>query len=118
MLEGVVDDIARRTPGFQGVTIMGTDGMPLVQRTATGGPDLELFAAESSALLKSLSALGSQEDCGRLEGVQTGGTRWRMFLERVTPDYFLLLVVDSDASPGHCRYRLRRAALDLEPELS
>jgi len=118
MLEAVMDEIARRTPGFLGATVMGTDGMPLTQRVADEGPDLELFAAESSALLKSLSALGSQEECGSLRSVHTGGDRWQLFLERITTDYFLLLVVASSVSQGECRYRLRCAALDLEAELS
>jgi len=118
MLESVIEDIASRTPGFLGVTIMGTDGMPLVQRVAAEGPDLDLFAAESSALLKMLAGLGSQEECGSLHALHTGGKRWKMLLERITTDYFLLLVVTSEASLGHCRHRLHCAALELQPELS
>ena len=118
MLEAVMDEVASRTPGFRGASVMGTDGIPLMQRVVEEGPDLELFAAEASALLKTLSGLSSQGECGTLRSVQTGGDRWKVLLERITTDYFLLLVVSSDASPGHCRYRLRCAALDLEPELS
>ncbi len=118
MLEAVMDEIASRTPGFQGASIMGTDGIPLAQRTVEEGPDLELFAAECSALLKTLSGLSSQEECGTLRGLYSGGDRWKLLLERITSDYFLLLIVDSEASVGHCRYRLRCAALDLESELS
>lgn len=117
MLESVMDEIASRTPGFLGATVIGTDGMPLTLRVAEEGPDLELFAAESSALLKMLAGLGSQEECGTLRGLHTGGDRWKMLLERITTDYFLLLVVSSDACLGHCRHRLHCAALQLEPEL-
>ncbi len=118
MLEAVMDEIASRTPGFQGASVMGTDGIPLAQRMVDEGPDLELFAAEASALLKTLSGLGSQEECGTLRGFYSGGDRWKLLLERITSDYFLLLVVTSEASVGHCRYRLRCAALDLESELA
>ncbi len=118
MLEAVMDEIASRTPGFQGASVMGTDGIPLVQRVVEEGPDLELFAAECSALLKTLSSFSSQEECGTLRGFSSGGDRWTLLLERVTTDYFLLLVVASEASLGHCRYRLRLAALDLESELA
>ena len=118
MLEAVMDEIASRTPGFQGASVMGTDGIPLAQRIVDEGPDLELFAAEASALLKTLSGLGSQEECGTLRGFSSAGDRWNLLLERITSDYFLLLIVTSEASVGHCRYRLRCAALDLESELS
>ena len=118
MLEAVMDEIASRTPGFLGASVMGTDGIPLMERVVEEGPDLELFAAECSALLKTLSGLGSQEECGTLRGFHSGGDRWMLLLERITTDYFLLLVVRSDASLGHCRYRLRCAALDLEPEIA
>ena len=118
MLESVMDEIASRTPGFQGASVMGTDGIPLTQRVVEEGPDLELFAAECSALLKTLSGFSSQEECGTLRAVQTGGDRWKLLLERITSDYFLLLVVTSDASLGHCRYRMRCAALALESELA
>ena len=118
MLDAVMDEIASRTPGFQGASVMGTDGIPLAQRIVDEGPDLELFAAEASALLKTLSGLGSQEECGTLRGFSSAGDRWNLLLERITSDYFLLLIVTSEASVGHCRYRLRCAALDLESELS
>jgi predicted regulator of Ras-like GTPase activity (Roadblock/LC7/MglB family) len=118
MLDAVMDEIASRTPGFQGATVMGTDGIPLAQRVVEEGPDLELFAAECSALLKTLCGLSSQEECGTLRGFHSTADRWKLLLERVTTDYFLLLVVTADASLGHCRYRLRSAALDLESELS
>ncbi len=118
MLEAVMDEIASRTPGFQGVSVMGTDGIPLTQRVVDEGPDLELFAAECSALLTTLSGLSSQEECGTLRGLYSAGDRWKLLLERITSHYFLLLVVVSEACLGHCRYRLRLAALDLESELA
>ena len=40
-----------------------------------------------------------------------------MLLERITEEYFLLLVVGPEGTLGECRYRMRRAAFDLEPEL-
>ena len=118
MLDQSLDEIAERTPGFRGAAIMASDGLPLMHRVVPDGPDLELFAAECSALLKSLSSLTSQEQCGPLNGLSSSGDRWRMLLERINEDYFLLLVVAPDGSLGECRYRLRRAALDLEAELS
>ena len=118
MLEQSLDEIADRTPGFRGAAIMASDGIALVHRVIPDGPDLELFAAECSALLKSLSSLTSQGQCGALNGFSSSGDRWRMLLERITEDYYLLLVVGPEGSLGECRYRMRRAALDLKPELS
>ena len=117
MLNRILREISARTPGFRGAAVVGMDGMTLVQVAADGGPELELFSAECSALLKSLGGMVSQESCGRLRSLATEGERWNLLVERVTDEYFLLLVVAPEGPLGRGRHELRRAALALEPEL-
>ena len=50
------------------------------------------------------------------EMVVTGPDR-RLVARCVTPDYALLVVMGQDGNVGRARYELRKAALDLEPEL-
>jgi predicted regulator of Ras-like GTPase activity (Roadblock/LC7/MglB family) len=118
MMDRILEELSRGTPGFVGAAIMGTDGLPLAHRSAEPGPDLELFSAECSALLKSLGSMTSQRHCGDLRGLATAGERWSLLLERVTEHYFLLLVVSPETPVGQCRYQLRRAALALEGDLA
>lgn len=117
MLDSALQAVAERAPGFRGVAVVGMDGMPLARRAAPGGPDLDLCAAEYSALIRNLASMGSHEGSGGVRGMLTLLGRWNLLVERVTEEYFLLLVVTPEGSLGRSRYELRRAAVQIEPEL-
>ena len=117
MLSDALDEIARRLPEFRGAAVVGLDGMPLALLAAAEGPDLDLFAAEGAALLKQIAASGSQEQAGPLRALMTVGERWQLILGRVTDEYFLLLVVGSDAPAGQARYELDRATPRILAEI-
>jgi predicted regulator of Ras-like GTPase activity (Roadblock/LC7/MglB family) len=117
MLDDVVQEMARRAPGFRGAAVVGMDGVPLVRLGTPGGPDLDLCAAEYSALLRKLQSMASHAAGGGLRGVLTLLDGCTVLVERVTDDYFLLLAVAPDEPIGRGRYELHRAAAALEPEL-
>jgi predicted regulator of Ras-like GTPase activity (Roadblock/LC7/MglB family) len=117
MLSDALDEIARRLPEFRGAAVVGLDGMPLALLAAAEGPDLDLFSAESAALLKQVVGSGSQEQAGKLQALMTVGERWHVVLGRVTDEYFLLLVVGSDAPVGQARYELDRATPRILSEI-
>jgi predicted regulator of Ras-like GTPase activity (Roadblock/LC7/MglB family) len=117
MLHKTLERIRERTPGFQGAAVVGMDGLALVELGQEEGPELELFSAECSAMLKTLAGMASQGKCGPLQGFVSRGERWQMLVEVVTDEYFLLLVMDAGGLAGRSRHELRLAALDLEPEL-
>jgi len=118
MLSEALDEMARRLPEFRGAAVVGLDGMPLAILTVDEGPDLDLFAAESAALLKQVAGSGSQQQAGRLRGMLTVGERWHLLLGRLTDEYFLLLVVGSEAPVGQARYEVERVTPRIVAEIA
>ena len=117
MLDSLIQELAGRAPGFRGVAVVGMDGVPLVKREADGGPDMDLCAAEYATLIRSLQGLSSHEGAGKLRGLVTRLQGWNLLAEKVTDEYFLVLVMATAEPLGRGRYELGRAALRLQPEL-
>ena len=118
MLDKALKELSTRAPGFSGVALVGMDGMPLARVDAPGGPDLDLCAAEYSTLIRKVGNMAAHETAGRIGGFMTLGDNWNLLVERVTDEYFLLLIATPELPVGRGRYELRRAALELESELS
>ena len=117
MLDSVLEEISRRAKGFRGVALVGMDGVPLVRRQGPEGPDLELCSAEYAGLVRQLAGMGANEFCGDLRSFSTLGAGGGLLVERVTDEYFLILLLSPEGITGQGRFELRRAALQLIPEL-
>ena len=118
MLSEALEEMARRLPEFRGAAVVGLDGMPLAILAAADGPDLDLYAAESASLLKQVAGSGSQQQAGRLQAMMTVGERWHLLLGRLTDEYFLLLVVGSEATVGRARYEVDRVTPRIVAEIA
>jgi len=117
MLSDTLEEIARRLPECRGAAVVGLDGMPLAQIATPNGPDLDLFAAEGATLLKQAAVSGSQEAAGVLQALVTVGERWQLVLQRVTDEYFLLLVVPRSTPLGQARYEVDRITPQILQEI-
>ena len=117
MLDSLIQELADRVPGFAGVAVVGMDGVPLVKRAADGGPDMDLCSAEYAMLVRSLQGLSIHDGGGKLRGVVTRLQGWNLLAEKVTDEYFLVLIMATSEPVGRGRFELSRAALRLQPEL-
>ena len=117
MLDSLMQELAGRAPGFRGAAVVGMDGVPLVKRQAEGGPDMDLCSAEYATLIRSLQGLSSHEGAGRLRGLVTRLQGWNLLAEKITDEYFVVLVTAPGEPLGRGRFELGRAALRLQPEL-
>ncbi|MEW6368961.1 MAG: roadblock/LC7 domain-containing protein [Acidobacteriota bacterium] len=118
MFEEVLKRIGRAVPGSRGLMIMGIDGIPLEQWVAAPDVNLDLVATEFTTLLKSSRRNSRDTGLGELQQVAVLSERGLLLMGEITPDYFMLFLMDPLGSMGRARFELRKARAILEPELS
>lgn len=101
----------RRDPAIRGAAIAGADGLAVEEWCPKPpAPDLAALCAEMAQILKESSRVSGETGLGDAREFFVGGSDGIVFVRRVTPDYFLLLVASPGAIPGKCRFLLRLGA--------
>jgi predicted regulator of Ras-like GTPase activity (Roadblock/LC7/MglB family) len=98
----------------QGVTsgaLAGADGLTVEEWRAPGDDrDLSALSAEIVQLFRESDRIAEENGLGAAEEAHLGGDRAHVFIRRVDPEYFLLIVATPGTVPGKCRFLLRQAA--------
>jgi predicted regulator of Ras-like GTPase activity (Roadblock/LC7/MglB family) len=97
--------------------MVGADGIPIETFPLGEAVSIESVAAEMLALVKAGEnprGMGPKAPIRELVLVNDDS---RILLSRVSPGYYLLLLLGEDGGVGRGRFELARAALGLEKEL-
>lgn len=103
--------------GAWAAAIGGLDGL-LVEGHAAAATDLNLLVAEHAGLLRAVGAAYQDTlEGGRTRELYLRGERLGVYLQPITPDFFLLLALDARSNLGQARLYSREAARRLESYL-
>jgi predicted regulator of Ras-like GTPase activity (Roadblock/LC7/MglB family) len=110
--------IAERVADTRAVAIVGADGIPVETYSVGEDVSIESVAAELMALVKSAQNPRAELSFGPIRELALVGEGQRAVLSRISPEYYLLLLLGGEGTLGHGRYELARAATGLQEELS
>jgi predicted regulator of Ras-like GTPase activity (Roadblock/LC7/MglB family) len=118
--EETLRTIVERSDGAIGAVIMGLDGISVARSDARPGViDIDVVAAEYTALLrKSMRTAEDDASLGEIRELVVVSDRFAFLITLITPEYFLLLALESPAGLGRARFELRKAQLELEEDFS
>jgi len=104
--------------GAKAVILMGYDGILVADAKAEGfNLSLQDVSVEYSRLLIEATKIAQGNDLGNLSEFALTLERFRLVFRVVDSNYFLLLVLSSDANLGKGRYLLRRSIPEIQAEL-
>ena len=110
--------IAERVADTRAVAIVGVDGIPIETYSVGEDVSIESVAAELMALVKSAQNPRAELSFGEIREIALVGGDQRAVLSRISPEYYLLLLLGGEGTLGHGRFELARAATGLQKELA
>lgn len=109
--------VAERVEGAKALSLVAADGIPV--ESINGDPDLDLEAL-AAELITQVRAIGDDHRemaVGAVRHFAVTTDQMTLMVSSVSDHYYLLLVLDPEASTGRARFELRRARLLLEDDL-
>lgn len=117
MFKDVLEDVRRRVDGTIAVSLIGLDGIA-VETVGGAGIPLEVMGAEFGGFVKSVRHARTELNTGDILQFSLVTERYIAFLSAVTPEYFILLVLEPEGNYGRARFELAKAKQALRDELS
>jgi len=111
----VLSGIRNRVEGTLAVSLIGLDGIAIDSINDARVP-LDVLGAEFGGFIKSIRP-NAELDTGEVLQFSLVTERYITFLSAVTPEYFVLLVLQPDGNYGRARFELARAKNLLRDEL-
>jgi predicted regulator of Ras-like GTPase activity (Roadblock/LC7/MglB family) len=117
MFREALSGIRDRVEGTLALSIVGLDGIA-VQSINDGGVPLDSIGAEFGGFVKNIRVTNTELNAGEVHQFTVVTDQYVIFLSRITPEYFMLLVLSADGNYGRARFELARARQQLRDELS
>jgi predicted regulator of Ras-like GTPase activity (Roadblock/LC7/MglB family) len=109
--------ISGRIEGALALSIVAKDGMLVESASSRPDLDLEVLAAELMTQVRAISQNHQELSVGVVRHLSVVTDRMVMMVTTVSPEYFLMLVLEENANAGKARFELRRSALVFEQDL-
>lgn len=114
----ILRDLVEGVEGAVAATVMGTDGLAVMQYSAEGaGYDIETVGIEYGKVIGEAEHASNLLNLGELEEVTVATQDAVLFLKMLTPEYYLVFLTGSGANRGRARYLAGRAATKARKEL-
>jgi predicted regulator of Ras-like GTPase activity (Roadblock/LC7/MglB family) len=104
-------------PGALALSLVGDDGIGIESAVRESPVDLDNLSAELTTFIRGLSTAHADLKLGRLQQVALMSPEYVSILASVTPEYYLLCVMERRGFFGKARYELKKLAWRLEGEL-
>ena len=111
----VLSGIRDRVDGTLAVSLIGLDGIA-IDSLNPGRVPLDVIGAEFGGFVKSIRP-NAELDTGEVLQFSLVTEKYITFLSAVTPEYFILLVLQPDGNYGRARFELSKAKNLLRDEL-
>ncbi len=111
----VLSGIRDRVEGTLAVSLIGLDGIA-IDTVNQGDVPLDVLGAEFGGFIKSVRP-NAELDTGEVLQFSLVTEKYITFLSAVTPEYFILLVLQPDGNYGRARFELSKAKNLLRDEL-
>ena len=116
MFKRALEEIRQKVSGTLAVSLMGLDGLA-IESLNDHGVALDVLGAEFGGFVKAIRLSNTDLDTGEVLQFSVVTERYVTFLSAVTPDYYILLVMQPDGNYGRARFELARAKQLLRDEL-
>lgn len=104
-------------PGALALSLIGDDGIGIESVAREDRVDMDNLSAELTTFIRNLSAAHADLKLGRLQQVALLSPEYVSILSSVTPEYYLLCVMERKGLFGKARYELRKLSWRLQGEL-
>jgi predicted regulator of Ras-like GTPase activity (Roadblock/LC7/MglB family) len=112
----VLSSLRDRIEGTLAVSLIGLDGIAVETLNQHDVP-LDVIGAEFGGFIKSIRHANTELNTGEVLQFSLVTERYITFLSEVTPDYYILLVMQPDGNYGRARFELSKAKYLLRDEL-
>jgi predicted regulator of Ras-like GTPase activity (Roadblock/LC7/MglB family) len=112
----VLSGLQQRIEGALAVSLIGLDGIA-VETVGAGQVPLDVLGAEFGGFVKSIRQTNTELDTGDVLQFALVTEKYITFLSEVTPEYYILLVLQPDGNYGRARFELTKAKFLLRDEL-
>lgn len=111
-----LQQVQERIGDARSVSLVAKDGIPV---ESVGGKtlDLEMLAAELMSQVRAVAQNQQELSVGQVRQFSVTTDTLTLMVGALTDDYFLMVVLGSEASFGRARYELRRAVLLFQDDL-
>lgn len=116
MFKNVLAGLKDRVEGTLAVSLIGLDGIA-VETIGRGVVPLDVLGAEFGGFVKSIRNTNTELNTGDVLQFALVTERYITFLSEVTPEYYILLVLQPDGNYGRARFELAKAKHLLRDEL-
>ena len=116
MFREVLSGLMDRIEGAIAISLIGLDGIA-VETVGAGKVPLDVLGAEFGGFVKSLRNANTELNTGDVLQFALVTERLITFLSEVTPEYYILLVMQPDGNYGRARFELAKAKHALRDEL-
>jgi predicted regulator of Ras-like GTPase activity (Roadblock/LC7/MglB family) len=118
MFDKVLTGVLRELEDARCVLLTGSDGVVVASAVAKDGPAPDVVAASMADLFRKAGVAHRDAGFAAPMELTSGGSSGQSVLRAVTPEYLLVAVLGGIAGLGRTRFELRKAAAELEPELT
>jgi predicted regulator of Ras-like GTPase activity (Roadblock/LC7/MglB family) len=116
MFGPLLESITEKIEGSMGAVVMGMDGISVEKFLPDGSANVESLAAEYTPLLKASYTATQDIGQGPLQELIVSTDSNVVAIRMITPEYFLLLLLNKDGNIGRARFELRKAKQALAKE--
>lgn len=109
MVDGVKGGVA--------ATIMAKDGIAIQNYVKEAGCDMDSLGVEYARILEETKNASSALKLGEVEELSVSAPGSMIIMRLINSDYFIAIVLGSEANFGKARYYLKRAAARAKKEL-
>jgi predicted regulator of Ras-like GTPase activity (Roadblock/LC7/MglB family) len=117
MFQERLRDIFDRVDGTLVISLVDKDGITVETFGDASTLDLEALAAELLAQTRAIARDHRELAMGEVRQLSVTTDLYTVLVSALTRSYSLLLVLEKSGSYGKARFELRRAQLQLEPDL-
>ena len=110
--------VLQTVEGARAVAVIGRDGIAVERLALSDEPNLDLATAQFTDIAKRLQIANEELQAGGLKEMIQKTERYLVVLTTITPEYFLMMILDADGSLGRARFELRKAAAAFYDELA
>ena len=116
MFKTVLSGLQSRVEGTLAVSLIGLDGIAIETINNAEVP-LDVIGAEFGGFIKSIQHANTELNTGEVLQFSLVTEKYITFLSEVTPEYYVLLVLEPSGNYGRARFELSKAKYLLRDEL-
>ena len=116
MFRDVLTGLRERIEGAIAASLIGLDGIA-VETVGDRAVPLDVLGAEFGSFIKSIRHANTELNTGEVLQFSLVTEKYITFLSEVTPEYYILLVLDPAGNYGRARFELSKAKHLLRDEL-